>query len=74
MNCFIGAHIKPEGWSNWNNTDNYKTTRYSEYKNYGPSSDSNKRVEWAKQLTDEAAKEISKTNVLSGWNPKLNSF
>ncbi len=69
MNCFIGAHIRPEGWSNWNNTDNYKTTRYSEYKNYGPSSDPTKRIDWAKQLTDEEVKKITIANVLNGWNP-----
>ncbi|HMU09284.1 MAG TPA: pectinesterase family protein [Ferruginibacter sp.] len=56
IRCFIGEHIKPEGWSNWNNTDNYKTTRYAEYKNYGPSADPVKRVSWSKQLTDEEAK------------------
>ena len=69
MNSFIGEHIKPEGWSNWNNTDNYKTTRYSEYKNYGPSSDPSKRIEWARQLSDEEVKKITIANVLNGWNP-----
>ena len=69
MNCFIGQHIKPEGWSNWNNTENYKTTRYLEYKNYGPSSDPLKRVEWAKQLTDAETKKYTIANVLNGWNP-----
>ena len=69
MNCFIGEHIKPEGWSNWNNTDNFKTTRYSEYKNYGPSSDPLKRIEWARQLTDEDSKKYTIVNVLNGWNP-----
>ena len=69
INCFIGEHIKPEGWSNWNDTDNFKTTRYSEYRNYGPSSDPLKRVEWAKQLTDEETKKYTIINVLNGWNP-----
>ena len=59
IRCFIGEHIKPEGWSNWNNTDNYKTTRYAEYKNYGPSADPAKRVNWSKQLTDEEAKKYN---------------
>lgn len=68
-NCYIGSHIKPEGWSNWNDTDNYKTARYSEYKNYGPSSDPSKRVEWAKQLTDEEAKKFTIANVLNNWKP-----
>lgn len=71
MRSFIGPHIKPEGWSNWNNTDNYKTARYSEYKNYGPSSDSAKRVLWSKQLSDEEVKRYTLSNVFSGWNPNL---
>ena len=70
MNCFIGEHIKPEGWSNWNNTDNYKTTRYAEYKNYGPSADPSKRMEWSRQLTDEASKRYTIYNVMNGWNPQ----
>ena len=69
MNCFIGAHIKAEGWSNWNNTDNYKTARYAEYKNYGASVNPAGRVAWAKQLTDEEAKRYTISNVLNGWNP-----
>ena len=69
MNCFIGAHIRAEGWSNWNNTDNYKTTRYAEYRNYGPSSDPAKRIDWARQLTDEEVKKYTIANVLNGWDP-----
>lgn len=70
MNSFIGQHIKAEGWSNWNNTENYKTTRYAEYKNYGPSADPLKRVGWSRQLTDEEAGKFTLLNVLKGWNPK----
>ena len=72
MNCYIGAHIKPEGWSNWNNTENYKTTRYAEYKNYGPSADPSKRVNWSRQLTDEEAKTYNKRKYLESWYPLLN--
>ena len=25
INCEMGSHIRPEGWHNWNNTDNEKT-------------------------------------------------
>ena len=67
IKCFIGEHIKPEGWSNWNNTDNYKTTRYAEYKNYGPSSDPEKRVNWSRQLTDEDAKKYDLKIFLQSW-------
>ena len=70
MNCYIGPHIKPEGWSNWNNTENYKTTRYAEYKNYGPSSDPAKRVNWSRQLTDGEAKTYNLKKYLDSWNPQ----
>lgn len=69
LHCFMGEHIKPEGWSNWNNTDNYKTARYAEYKNYGVSSDPSKRVAWSRQLTDEEAKKYTLKNFFGNWNP-----
>lgn len=64
-----GAHIKPEGWSNWNNTGNYKTARYAEYNDYGPSADPLKRVDWARQLTEEEAKKYTVKNIFGDWNP-----
>ncbi len=69
IHCYIGQHIKPEGWSNWNNTDNYKFTRYAEYENYGPSSNPAKRVAWSRQLTTEEVKKYSLKNVFRDWNP-----
>lgn len=72
IHCYIGQHIREEGWSNWNNTDNYKTTRYSEFRNYGPSSDSTKRVPWSRQLSAEQAKSYTKSAILGGsdrWQP-----
>jgi pectinesterase len=69
MNTYIGQHIKAEGWSNWNQTDNYKTSRYAEYKNYGPSSDKSKRVNWVKQFSEEEAKWFTLKNVFNDWDP-----
>jgi pectinesterase len=31
IKCTIGEHIHPEGWNDWNNEENRKTTRFSEY-------------------------------------------
>jgi pectinesterase len=67
IRCFIGEHIKPEGWSNWNNTESYKTARYAEYKNYGPSADPLKRVNWSRQLSDEEVKEYNVQKFLSNF-------
>jgi len=64
MHCYIGRHIRKEGWSNWNNTDNYKTTRYAEFENYGPSSEQGLRVSWAKQLSVQEAGAYTMANVL----------
>ncbi len=69
LHCFIGPHIRAEGWSNWNNTEYYRTARYAEYKNYGPSADPAKRVSWSKQLSDEAIKNYTVKNVFGDWDP-----
>jgi pectinesterase len=70
LHCYIGQQVKPEGWSNWNNTESFKTARYSEYQNYGPGACTTKRVTWSKQLTAQQAEAITIKNVLTGWNPE----
>lgn len=70
MRSYIGPHIKPEGFSNWNNTDNYKYARYTEYKNYGPSAEPSKRLPWIKQLTDEEAKTYTIKSIFGTWKPE----
>ena len=67
--AFSGPQIKPEGFSNWNQTDNYKTTRYAEYEDYGPGADKSGRVSWEKQLNDNEIKKYTIENVLGGWIP-----
>ena len=70
MHCYIGQHIIPQGWANWNQTENYKTARYIEYKNYGPGAAIEQRVQWSKQLSDEEAKKYTLKNVFGDWNPE----
>jgi pectinesterase len=70
LNCNIDSHILPEGWRNWNNTDNYKTARFAEYKNIGLGADTINRVTWAKQLSDEAAKTFTIRNIFGNWIPQ----
>jgi pectinesterase len=74
MHCYIGAHIRPEGWSDWNNNGNYKTARYGEYHNEGPASGPAQRVSWAHQLTDSAAQHITLKNTFGDWQPGLNQI
>ena len=67
LNCYIGQHIRPEGFSNWNNTDNYKFARYAEFGSYGPGADSSRRLNWVKQLTAQEAKQFSIKKCLGKW-------
>lgn len=74
IHCYLDRHIMPQGWANWNQTNNYKTTRYSEYKNYGPGSGTINRVNWSYQLTDEQAKKFTLKNVMKNWHPETNKL
>lgn len=65
MQCELGGHIIPEGWHNWGNPDNEKTARYAEYKNYGPGANTNKRVAWSKQMTDDEADQYTRANIFN---------
>lgn len=69
INCYLERHIRPEGWSAWNNNENHKTARYAEYKSYGPGGNSTNRLSWTRQLTGDEAKSITIEEVLGGWKP-----
>jgi pectinesterase len=72
INCWMGDHIKPEGWDNWRNAENEKTARYRESNSTGPGANPQSRVGWSKRLTQAEAAKITPEHVLSGddgWNP-----
>lgn len=56
IDCWLGSHIRAEGWDNWRSVEKEKTTYYAEYKSKGPGAKPAFRVPWSKQLTDEEAK------------------
>jgi len=65
--------IRPEGWSNWNNPENEKTARFSEYRSRGPGARPAERVAWSRQLSDGEAATMTAERILGGpdhWNPK----
>ncbi len=45
--CWLGAHILPEGWHNWSKPQAEKRVRYAEYGSSGPGADNKHRVKWA---------------------------
>ena len=65
----LGSSIKPAGWDNWRNPANEKTAFYAEYNNTGSGSNTENRVTWSKQLTDEQAKEYTIEKIFRDWNP-----
>lgn len=69
INCWLGKHIIPEGWSNWKNPANEATARYAEYNSSGPGANSAARVKWSKQLTEEEVKKYNLKNILGSWDP-----
>ncbi len=60
----FGGHILPEGWSNWSGTSRDKSAFYAEYRNYGPGSSIEQRVDWSYQLTKKQSKKYIKEKVL----------
>jgi len=68
----MDAHIRAEGWNNWNDPAREKTAYFAEYKSTGKGANVETRVKWAHQLTDEEAKTFRAENFLKGkdnWNP-----
>jgi pectinesterase len=72
IDCHMGGFIKREGWSNWQNTDNYKTVFYAERNSSGEGAHKNQRVSWSHQLTEAQAETYNLKNIFSGlkdWKP-----
>ncbi|MFB6343766.1 pectinesterase family protein [Saccharicrinis sp. FJH62] len=54
IECTLGSHIKPEGWSTWSD-DNHLTSYFAEYQNETPEGnlvDVSQRVSWSYQLSE----------------------
>lgn len=69
LNCEMGAHIKAEGWHDWNKPNAQLTTYYGEYHSTGPGANPSMRASWSHQLTNEQARLYTLEKVLDGWMP-----
>ncbi|MGR3208182.1 pectinesterase family protein [Bacillus glycinifermentans] len=69
QNCSLGAHIKPEGWTDMSGFSAADARLY-EYRNTGPGAVPHQE---RRQLSDEEAESWTIENVLDGWNPKMES-
>jgi len=70
LDCKMGGHIVPRGWSNWSHTNRDKTAYYAEYNSTGPGANPEIRVDWSHQLTREQAAKCTLNNILSPVLPE----
>ncbi len=59
----LGAHIRREGWHDWDKKESWDTTFFAEYGNYGEGAGT-QRAPFVKLLTAEEASEYTRENVL----------
>ncbi|OVA00974.1 Pectinesterase [Macleaya cordata] len=74
MLSYIGDHIDPRGWLEWNDTFALDTLYYGEYMNYGPGAGVAQRVTWSGYRVITSAVEAAKFTVAkfiygSSWLP-----
>lgn len=64
INCEMGKHILPEGWSAWSKSDSEMNCFYAEYNCTGQGFQPKTRVSWSHQLTSSEAKNYTIENIL----------
>jgi pectinesterase len=78
LNCWMDAHIRPEGWHDWGVPARRETCRYSEYNSWGPGGDMTNRVDWpgVHLLTAAEAASFSLPTVMNvpGVGPWMPTF
>lgn len=66
IECWLGSHIRAEGWDNWRDPGREKTAWFAEYKSSGPGANPKMRVPWSRQLTSTEAKMFKRSAFLAG--------
>jgi pectinesterase len=72
IECWMGEHIRPEGWDNWGKVENEKTAWYAEIGSTGPGARTGGRVPWARRLSQTEADAFRPRVFLRGsddWDP-----
>ncbi|KAK9275117.1 hypothetical protein L1049_022376 [Liquidambar formosana] len=62
MKSYLGDLIHPQGWCKWNNYSTLDTVEYMEYMNFGPGSNTERRVTWGgyrKNCSEDIAKQFT---------------
>jgi len=74
INCYMGDHILPEGWDNWENEKAEREALYGEYACSGPGFQPEKRVSWSHQLTKSEAAKYTVQNILNNQGFDTNEW
>jgi len=74
VNCWMGDHIRPEGWDNWGTPAREKTAFYAEVGSSGPGAGGATRAGWARKLSAAETAAFAPDVFLKGrdgWHPVL---
>ena len=73
IDCWLGQHIKREGWWDWAKPAAHESAHYAGASLHGPASDAENWVPWAHELDATATTRYAREQVLSGadgWDPE----
>ena len=73
IDCWLGRHIKREGWWDWNKPAAHNCVQYAGAILHGPAGDTTGWVPWANELDAMAAAGYAREQVLAGadgWDPE----
>ena len=73
IDCWLGQHIKCEGWWDWNKPAAHERACYAGAILHGPAGDAAGWVPWARELDAAAAARYARDQVLAGadgWDPE----
>ncbi len=69
INCELGAHIRPEGFHDWNKPKAGETVFYAEYGSTGPgATDPSRRADFVRALSDEERSRYTRDRVLPNFH------
>ncbi|XVE81374.1 hypothetical protein DITRI_Ditri15bG0058400 [Diplodiscus trichospermus] len=68
-NCKFSDIIHPSGWDAWNYVGHENQLTFAEYGNYGPGSDTSRRVSWVKKLDVKTVEKMISISFIDneGW-------
>lgn len=73
IDCWLGQHIKREGWWDWAKPAAHERAQYAGASLHGPASDAENWAPWAHELDATATTRYAREQVLSGadgWDPE----